>query len=270
MRRAIGATSWKKSPLKIPEIAKVMNETFVNIKVDREELPEVDSIYMEFAQALMASAGGWPLNLLLTPELKPFFAVTYLPPANRRGLIGIGQFVQHIGKLWQSEERKLLMDQADKIVEIFEQTAKTEGDSLPTDQNLITAVEMMYELLDPVYGGLKGEPKFPMGYQSTFLLEFARARGDSRSLFCLELTLDMMLRGGVYDQLGGGFSRYAIDERWIVPHFEKMLYDNAILARTYLEAWKYTKKDSYRIVCDEILEYVLGGDDAFFGGILFR
>ena len=247
----------EKESFENPEIAKLMNETFINIKVDREELPEVDSIYMEFAQALMASAGGWPLNLILTPDLKPFFAVTYLPPANRRGLIGIGQFVQHIGQLWQSEERKQLIEQADKIVEIFEQSSKIAGDSIPTEQHLVTAVEMMYNLMDPVHGGFKGEPKFPMGYQSIFLLEFARGKGDSRSLFCVELTLDMMLRGGIYDQLGGGFSRYAVDEHWTVPHFEKMLYDNAILARTYLDAWKYTQKEAYRNICDETLEYIL-------------
>ncbi len=247
----------EKESFENPQIAQLMNDAFINIKVDREELPEVDSIYMEFAQALMASAGGWPLNLILTPDLKPFFAVTYLPPANRRGLIGIGQFVQHIHQLWQSEDRKQLVDQADKIVEIFEHTSKSTGEALPTEENLETAIEMLYGLIDPVHGGLKGEPKFPMGYQSNFLLDFAVAHKDSRSLFCVELTLDMMLRGGIYDQLGGGFARYAIDERWCVPHFEKMLYDNAILARTYLEAWKYTQKEVYRNVCDETLEYVL-------------
>ncbi len=239
------------------EIAKLMNEAFVNIKVDREELPQVDSIYMEFAQALMSSAGGWPLNLILTPDLKPFFAVTYLPPSSRRGLIGMGQFIQHIKQLWQSDERKQLIEQADKIVEIFEHSTKEIGDAIPTEQNLLAAVEMTFEMTDPVYGGLKGDPKFPMGYQSLFLLEFSREKGDSRSLFCVELTLDMMLRGGIYDQLGGGFSRYAIDERWIVPHFEKMLYDNGILARAYLEAWKYTKKETYQTVCLETLDYIL-------------
>ena len=239
------------------EIAKLMNETFVNIKIDREELPQVDSIYMEFAQALMSSAGGWPLNLILTPDLKPFFAVTYLPPANRRGLIGMKQFIQHIHELWQSEERKQLVEQADKIVDVFEKSAKATGDEIPAEQNLIAAIEMMFEITDPVYGGLKGEPKFPMGYQSVLLLEFSRGKGDSRTLFCAELTLNMMLRGGIYDQLGGGFSRYAIDERWIIPHFEKMLYDNAILARTYLDAFKYTKKEAYQTVCDETLGYVL-------------
>ncbi len=253
-----------------PEIAKLMNDAFVNIKVDREELPQVDSIYMEFGQALMSSAGGWPLNLILTPNLKPFFAVTYLPPANKRGLMGMKQFVQHINQLWQSEERNQLVDQADKIVEIFEKSAKAGGDAVPTQEHLIISIEMLYQLADPVYGGMKGEPKFPMSYQSILFLEFAKWKGDSRALFCAELTLDMMLRGGIYDQLGGGFSRYAIDERWTIPHFEKMLYDNAILARTYLDAWKYTKKEAYRAGCEEILDYVLNEmthpEGGFFSG----
>jgi uncharacterized protein YyaL (SSP411 family) len=239
------------------EIAQLMNDAFINIKVDREELPQVDSIYMEFAQALMSSSGGWPLNLILTPDLKPFFAVTYLPPVNKRGLIGMGQFIQHINQLWVGQERKALIEQADKIVALFELSSPSSGERMPTEQNLFLAVEMMYALIDPVYGGLKGEPKFPMGYQSVFLLDFSKQKGDSRALYCVELTLDQMLRGGIYDQLGGGFSRYAVDERWCIPHFEKMLYGNAILASTYLDAWKYTKKESYRTVCEETLNYVL-------------
>lgn len=239
-----------------PEIAQVLNEAFVNIKVDREELPEVDSIYMEFAQALMASAGGWPLNLVLTPDLKPFFATTYLPPVNRRGLLGVRQFAEHVRELWHSEDRKQLIEQADKIVEIFEQVAKTTGDSLPTEKHLHTSIEMLYEAMDPVYGGLKGVPKFPLGYQALLFLDFARLKKDSRALFCVDQTLECMSHGGIYDHLGGGFSRYAVDERWIVPHFEKMLYDNAALARAYLETWKYTKKGSFFAVCEETLEYI--------------
>ncbi len=239
------------------EIARMMNETFINIKVDREEMPEVDGMYMEFAQALMSSAGGWPLNVILTPDLKPFFAVTYLPPDSRRGLIGLKQFMLQIKDLWQGDERKLLQDQADKIVEIFERAAITIGQDLPTQTHIENAIEMLFGLADPIFGGLKGEPKFPMGYQSTFLLEYARAKGDSRSLFCAELTFGMMARGGIYDHLGGGFSRYSVDERWMIPHFEKMLYDNAILARAYTEAWRYTKKESYKTVAQETLNYIL-------------
>lgn len=247
----------EKESFENPEIARLMNEAFVNIKVDREELPEVDSIYMEFAQALMSSAGGWPLNLILTSDLKPFFAMTYLPPINQRGLIGMTHFIAHIRQLWTSDERKALIDQADKLFELIENMTAFAGTDMPDETMLALSLELMYESTDPIYGGLKGEPKFPMSYQSTFLLEYAATTGDSRALFCTQLVLDMMLRGGLYDQLGGGFSRYVVDEKWIVPHFEKMLYDNAFLARAYLDAWKYTKKPNYKKACEETLEYLL-------------
>lgn len=240
-----------------PAIAKLMNDTFVNIKVDREELPEVDSIYMDFAQALMASAGGWPLNLVLTPDLKPFFAMTYLPAATNRGLIGMTHFVQHMQKLWNSDERKMLMEQANRVVELFESMPLATGSEIPEERILEIAIEILYELIDPVYGGIKGEPKFPMGYQSSLLLAIAAVKGDSRALFCAELSLDRMQRGGIYDQLGGGFARYAVDASWLIPHFEKMLYDNAILARTYLDAWQLSKKGSYQTTCQETLDYVI-------------
>lgn len=241
-----------------PEIAKLMNEAFVNVKVDREELPEIDGMYMEFAQALMASAGGWPLNLVLTPDLKPFFAVTYLPPVNQKGLIGIQQFIQYIQQLWHSEDKPKIIEQADKIVEMFSQAAAIAGTELPQPHLLQIAEEVLFEGMDPVYGGLKGEPKFPMGYQCLFLLEQARSKADSRALFCVELTLDRMMHGGIYDPLGGGFSRYSVDERWEVPHFEKMLYDNALLASAYLQASQFLGNASYQKVAERTLAYLLG------------
>ncbi len=239
------------------DIAKQLNDTFVNIKVDREELPQVDNLYMEFAQALMSSAGGWPLNVILTPDLKPFFAVTYLPPKGKRGLTGLLQFTTHIKDLWRSDQRPLLIDQAEKIYEIFRKAIHVSGDELPNENQLHVSVEMMFDLADPVYGGLKGEPKFPLGYQADFLLTYARKHSESRALFYIDLTLDMMRRGGIYDHIGGGFTRYAIDTKWQIPHFEKMLYDNAILARTYALAFQYTKNPTYERVCRETLEYLL-------------
>jgi uncharacterized protein YyaL (SSP411 family) len=240
-----------------PEVAKLLNDVFINVKVDREELPEIDSIYMEFAQALMASAGGWPLNVVLTPDQKPFFAVTYLPPKTRKGIMGLEQFAHHIEQLWHSEERTALVEQADKIVELFSKVSHAVGSEMPSERHILASVELLFELADPVYGGIKGEPKFPLGYQGNFLLEFTRAKKDSRSLFYVELTLDMMHRGGLYDHLGGGFSRYSVDEQWMIPHFEKMLYDNALLAKVYLDAWKFVRKPLYRVVCEEILDYTL-------------
>jgi uncharacterized protein YyaL (SSP411 family) len=241
-----------------PDLAKLMNDTFINIKVDREELPQVDTIYMEFSQALMSSAGGWPLNVILTPDLKPFFAVTYLPPKTRRGLMGLEEFIQQVKILWNSEERIKLVEQADKLIEIFQQAAiHTTGEELPTESLLSSAIEALFELADPINGGIKGEPKFPLGYHVQFFLNFSRLHDDSRALFYSELTLGMMARGGLYDHLGGGFSRYCVDERWQVPHFEKMLYDNAILAMAYLDAWRFTRKPFYRQIVEETLNYVL-------------
>ena len=240
-----------------PEIATLMNQTFINVKVDREELPEIDSLYMEFAQALMASGSGWPLNLILTPELKPFYATTYMPPTTRQEMMGVKELTQHIDKLWKSGERELLLDQAEKLVDLFARSVQTRGEELPGEGHLDSAMELLYEAIDPVYGGMKGAPKFPLGYQIPFFLEHARREQDSRSLFFAELTLSMMHRGGIYDQVGGGFSRYSVDEKWAVPHFEKMLYDNALMALAFLDAWKLTKKPLYRKVCEEILEYLL-------------
>lgn len=239
------------------EIAKLLNESFVNIKVDREELPEVDSVYMDLAQALMVSTGGWPLNLILTPDLKPFFAATYLPPAAQRGMMGFPQVIKQIHELWHSPDRERIIEQADKIVELFASNITTTGTSLPTEVALEKGIETMYEIADPVFGGIKGEPKFPMSYQLEFLLGYARTRSESRALFLVELTLDQMARGGLYDQLGGGFSRYSVDERWLIPHFEKMLYDNALLAAAYTHAWRFTRTPRYRQITEEILEYVL-------------
>lgn len=239
------------------QIAKMMNEAFINIKVDREEHPEVDSLYMEFAQALMANPGGWPLNVMLTPDLKPFFSVTYLPPKTKHGLIGLDQFIIQISSLWQSDERPYIIEQANTLVEIFARSTHLLGEDLPPEELIDTAALQLFELADPVYGGIKGEPKFPFGYPSIFLMTLAKQKQDARALFFVELTLDRMAQGGIYDHLGGGFSRYSVDERWIIPHFEKMLYDNAILAKTYLEAWRLLKKESYARVVKETLDYVL-------------
>lgn len=250
------------------ETAQILNEVFVNIKVDREELPEVDAIYMDFAQVLMSTSGGWPLNLILTPDLKPFFAVTYLPKKGKHGLMGLQQFVAHIQQLWKSDEREQLVAQAGQLVELFTKTAAPTGADIPSLDYISSSVELMFDLADPVYGGMKGEPKFPLGYQVQFLLEYAKYKADSRALFYVDLTLDKMASGGIYDQIGGGFSRYSVDEKWMVPHFEKMLYDNALLAKAYLDAWKMTQNPRYQAICKDTLHYILreltGPDGGFY------
>lgn len=240
-----------------PEVAKVINEIFVPILIDREELPELDSLYMELSQALMAAPGGWPLNVILTPDLKPFFAVTYLPAHNRQGLIGLVAFAKQIQELWKSDERNHIIGQAAKIVELFEQTEQSSGSSLPQSSQVTDAVEDLFAVVDPVYGGLKGEPKFPLSYMIDFLLAFSKTRDEGRALFFAEVTLDHLYRGGIYDLLGGGFSRYSMDAQWQIPHFEKMLYDNALLAKTYLEGYRLLGKREYRQVCEETLDFLL-------------
>ncbi len=239
------------------EVAQLMNESFINIKVDREELPDVDSLYMEFAQSMMAGAAGWPLNVILTPDLEPFFAATYLPPYSSHGLMGLTDLIQRVSELWASEEKGKILNQAEKIVELFSHSVHTKGDSVPSLEQVTNMAELLYKMADPVYGGIKGAPKFPIGYQYSFMMRYYKMIKDNRALFLVERTLDMMHRGGIYDHLGGGSSRYSVDEKWLVPHFEKMLYDNAILAQSYLEAWQLTKRPLYRQVCEEILHYIL-------------
>ncbi len=239
------------------EIGKLMNDAFVNIKVDREEKPEVDSLYMEFAQAMMSGGAGWPLNLILTTDLMPFFAATYLPPDAGRGFLGLKQLILRIKQIWEEpEEREKVISQAGKIFDVFASNIHPLGKELPSQEEIREATELLFKLADPIYGGTKGAPKFPLGYQAALLLRWTKQTSDSRSLFYVERTLDMMQRGGIYDHLGGGFSRYSIDERWVIPHFEKMLYDNAILSRIYLEAYSFTKQNFYREVAEEIFEYV--------------
>lgn len=239
------------------EIAHLMNETFINIKVDREELPEIDSLYMEFAQSMMAGAAGWPLNVVLTPELRPFFAATYLPPKASHGLAGLVDVVNRIHEVWKGEERERILEQAERIVEVFAEHVHLRGDTMPVKEEIDELADTLFKMADPTFGGIRGIPKFPIGYQWNFMLHYAAMADDSRPLFLTERTLDMMQRGGIYDHLGGGFSRYSVDEKWLVPHFEKMLYDNALLAHSYLEAWQVMQKPFYRNVCEETLNYLL-------------
>lgn len=240
-----------------PEVAELMNEAFINIKVDREELPEVDALYMDFAQSMMAGSAGWPLNLILTPALEPFFAATYLPPHNSRGMMGLVELIGRIRDVWRGEEREKVEMQASRIVEAFSENIHSRGDALPAKTSIGESLELLFKIADPVYGGLRGAPKFPVGYQCNFLLNYSHTFQDSRALFLAERTLDMMHRGGIYDHVGGGFSRYSVDERWMIPHFEKMLYDNALLAGAYVDAFRFTQNSLYREIASETLDYIL-------------
>ncbi len=239
------------------EVAQLLNKAFINIKVDREELPEVDGLYMEFAQSMMSGSAGWPLNVILTPDLQPFFAVTYLPPRPTDEMMGLTDLIDRIQDVWNSDDRPRVIEQAEKIVEVFSNSIHSKGEELPDEALVEDAIDLLYKMADPVYGGMKGAPKFPIAYQVNLLMQYSSLKNDSRALFIVERTLDMMQRGGIYDHLGGGFSRYSVDEKWMVPHFEKMLYDNALLAYAYLEAWKLTKRNLYRTICEDIIQYIL-------------
>ncbi|MDB6081071.1 MAG: hypothetical protein JWO53_343 [Chlamydiia bacterium] len=239
------------------EVAKALNEVFISIKVDREELPEIDALYMEFAQTMIVGAAGWPLNLILTPELKPFFATTYLPKHNSRGLIGLIELSSKIDGLWKGETQEKILLQAEKIVAILKEHLHTQGKEITAVEHVRRTAEILFKIADPIYGGMHGAPKFPLGYQAVFLLHYFLQSQDNRALFLVEKTLEMMHRGGIYDHLGGGLHRYSVDEKWGVPHFEKMLYDNAILIESYLETWRVTGRDLYSRVCHEILQYIL-------------
>ncbi len=239
------------------EIAKLLNDAFINVKVDREEHPELDSLYMEFAQTMIAGNIGWPLNVILTPALQPFFAATYLPAKSNHGLAGLAELIPGIQEAWNGEERENLVEQAQEIVRVFAENVHTKGDELPGKEQIGNTAEILFKIGDSVHGGINGAPKFPIGYQWNFLIRYASLADDGRSLFLAERTLDMMYRGGIHDHLGGGFSRYSVDERWLVPHFEKMLYDNALVIFSYLEAWQLTKRPHYKAICEETLNYIL-------------
>jgi len=247
----------EKESFENPEVAQYMNDTFINIKVDREELPEVDGLYMEFAQGMMAGAAGWPLNVILTPELQPFFAATYLPPNSRHGLMGLSELIMRIQEVWKGEEREAVIMQAAQVVQVFAENIQAQGEEIPEKEQIQDVADLLFKMADPIHGGMKGVPKFPIGYQYNFMLRYAAQSYDSRAVFLVERTLEMMHRGGIYDHLGGGFSRYSVDEEWLIPHFEKMLYDNAILLHAYVETWLVTKKPLYKQVAEEILEYLL-------------
>lgn len=239
------------------EIAELLNNTFVNIKIDREELPEIDSLYMEFAQGMMSGAAGWPLNLILTPTLVPIFATTYLPPHDRNGMMGLSGLVHKIQELWESDERDKITEQAQKVLEFFSQSVHSYGEELPDEMIMTDTADLLLKMGDSVYGGIDKAPKFPLSYHYDFLMNDYASRKEFRSLFFVERSLEMMARGGIHDHLGGGFSRYSVDGKWFVPHFEKMLYDNALIATTYFYAWELTGKNLYYDICKDVLDYIL-------------
>jgi hypothetical protein len=239
------------------KIGAFLNAHFVSIKVDREERPDVDKIYMTFVQSTTGS-GGWPLNIFLTPELKPFFGGTYFPPDARHGRPSFLQLLEQIAGLWR--ERKVeIVASADELHARLELiTARDAKENSPlTPQTLQRAAQMFKEAFDPVNGGFGGAPKFPQPSIPSLLLRVAKRFSDTEAVKMVLHTCDKMAAGGIHDQLGGGFARYAVDAEWLVPHFEKMLYDNAQLAQLYLDAFLVSGDARHAKVVRDILDYVL-------------
>ena len=237
-------------------IASVMNRHFVCIKVDREERPDLDEIYMQATVTLNHGQGGWPMTVFLTPDQEPFFAGTYFPPDDRWGRPGFPNLLKKIAEAWETDSRALT-SQARQLTERLKNELKTVSPVTVSTSVLDDAVIQFRENFDERHGGFGSAPKFPPSAGLSLLLCCYRRTGESRTLQMVTRTLDAMAAGGIYDHIGGGFARYSTDERWLVPHFEKMLYDNALLARTYLEAYQVTKQDSYRQVTMEVLDYIL-------------
>jgi hypothetical protein len=243
-----------------PSIAALMNELFVNVKVDREERPDVDEIYMEAVQA-MTGQGGWPMTVFLTPDGRPFFGGTYFPHTRQGGMISFPELCARIDELWRTR-RDDIDAQAGQLTGALGRTALLDpGDEVPGAAALAAARRDLLAQHDDAHGGFGGAPKFPQAMSLDALVRsLARGGdvpGDDEVRAVVETSLDAMASGGIYDHLGGGFARYSVDREWLVPHFEKMLYDQALLTRLYLHAWQATGLDRYRQVLDETVGYVL-------------
>jgi uncharacterized protein YyaL (SSP411 family) len=236
-----------------PSIAAVINDHFVPIKVDREERPDLDALYMAAVQRLTGQ-GGWPLTVFLLPDGRPFYGGTYFPPVDRHGLPGFPRVLQAIADLYR-QRREEVLDQAAQLTKVLAELPPAGGAEDLDPALLARAATTVRSSFDAEQGGFGGAPKFPQPMLLEFLLRAWR-HGDPHALPMVELTLTKMARGGIYDHLGGGFHRYSVDDHWLVPHFEKMLYDNAQLARIYLDAFRATGQPLYRRVAEETLAYV--------------
>ena len=244
------------------EVANVLNENFISIKVDREERPDIDTIYMDTCQ-LLTGHGGWPLTIFALPNKKPFYAGTYFPKEDTQYMNGLITLLNKIISIWKDSKDKIL-ESADEIVKTLH-TMTEFGEVKTNNSNKINVKSEFLEdafytfksSFDSKYGGFGDKPKFPTPHNLWFLLEYYKATNDTEALNMVEITLDAMYAGGIYDHIGFGFSRYSTDRFWLVPHFEKMLYDNALLAILYSKAYEITKKEKYKSVANEIFTYLL-------------
>ncbi len=236
--------------------AQIMNERFVNIKVDREERPDLDEIYMNAVQ-VMTGGGGWPMTVFLTPDLIPFHAGTYFPPEDQRGMPGFPKILAVVSDYYKRNRGEVRKIEA-QVKQALHQIAELVPSQETLDERLLSkAFDVLRGQFDSTNGGFGKAPKFPGSMTLSFLLRYWKKVGSKEALEMVECTLEKMANGGIYDHLGGGFHRYSVDDRWLIPHFEKMLYDNALLSRTYFEAYQVTRKERYRQVAEETLDYVL-------------
>lgn len=236
------------------EVARLLNTQFVPVKVDREERPEVDMVYMSVCQA-MTGQGGWPLTILMTPDKKPFFAGTYLPVTSRYNMTGLTELLTGVVGLWRSD-RTRIMQLSEEVLSQLKDKKSAAGSAQVTWEPVERGFKELGSVFDPNYGGFGRAPKFPSPHNLLFLMRYYEDHNEANALTMVEKTLTQMARGGIHDQIGGGFSRYSTDRLWLVPHFEKMLYDNALLCLAYLECWRITKRDYYRKTAEQILAYV--------------
>lgn len=240
-------------------IAQIMNEHFINIKIDREERPDLDHIYMDAVQA-MTGSGGWPLNVFLTPDLKPFFGGTYFPPKNAHGRLSWRETLLLIYKAF-TERKDEIEAQAEQLTTYLKNASslsklKNEGDVVIDESNLNTIAAELLNKADKLWGGFGGAPKFPQTFSILFLLRHYHYTKDEKALHHALLSLDKMILGGIYDHVAGGFARYSTDEKWFAPHFEKMLYDNALIVATLAEAYQITKKEIYSETIHQTLQFI--------------
>lgn len=240
-------------------VAELLNQGFVCIKVDREEQPDIDAVYMSACQAVTGQ-GGWPLTIIMTSEQKPFFAGTYFPKERYYGRPGLVDILKEVLLLWQDRREDLLKDGEEITVLISNQCTLREKHSnnrLSEKEIFHKAYHIFVKQFDPVWGGFGGAPKFPSPHNLLFLMRFAKEEKEPEALRMAEITLNAMADGGIHDHIGGGFSRYSTDEQWLVPHFEKMLYDNALMLLAYVEAYQITEKEKYRDVAVHTADYIL-------------
>ncbi len=249
------------------EVAQILNENFIPIKVDREERPDIDLVYMTICQA-MTGHGGWPLTIIMTPDKKPFFAGTYIPKHSRYGRIGLIELLQRVVDLWKESKDKITSLAEQITSEVKEAVEKIESGNSIDEKILTFAFKELEENFDPEYGGFGNAPKFPTPHNLMFLLRYWKRTGNVKALEMVEQTLKGMWLGGIYDHIGFGFHRYSTDRKWLVPHFEKMLYDQALISLACIETYQAIKKEKYAILCSEIFSYVINNltnpDGGFF------